>query len=76
MLSNTRYLVENSTLANDTRSADYPADQGLYSSLLHTNTKDFAQNEIVLEQWRSAIINETKDNNMYVYIYIYLTLKF
>lgn len=58
-LANTRYLVEDPSLADDSLSPTYPAESGTYQSLLHVNTRDHAHNAIVLRQWRDVVLNYT-----------------
>ncbi|XP_014217257.1 neutral and basic amino acid transport protein rBAT isoform X2 [Copidosoma floridanum] len=65
VLSNTRYMVEDSKLRNDSLSSNYPAEAGSYQSLLHINTRDNAQNAVVLRQWRNVVANYTSGQGLF-----------
>lgn len=64
-LANTRYLIEDPSLANDSLSTSYPAIAGSYESLIHVHTRDHAQNAIVLRQWRDIVMNYTNGEGLF-----------
>ncbi|OXU28826.1 hypothetical protein TSAR_016821 [Trichomalopsis sarcophagae] len=64
-LANTRYLVEDPSLANDSHSSSYPAESGTYQSLLHIHTRDHPQNAVVLRKWRDVVSNYTNGDGLF-----------
>lgn len=58
-LANTQYLIEDSTLRDESLNA-IPTDIDNYLSLVHVYTRDSPENAAVLTKWQEIVYNETK----------------